>query len=84
MSQTAAAGKGWPLWFAACRDALLAILEASVRAFIRVLKAAVCVADLIALAFAAPIYALLRRNLPSLHLGGVVESQLKAIGSSAS
>ena len=91
VSQAAAIGKGLPLWFTASWHKLVGLTEALIRAFIHVVKAAVCVADLIALAFAAPIFALLRRELPSLHLPGSGASgasgdrtDLKAIGGAAS
>lgn len=65
--------------------------EAIVRAAVHIIKAAACIADLFALAFAAPILALLRRELPSLHLPGsgtsaatVDGANLKVIGKAVS
>lgn len=68
VSQAAAVGTGFPLWVTACWHKVVGIAEALIRALIHVLKSAVCVVDLVALAFAAPVFALQRRELPSLHL----------------
>jgi hypothetical protein len=80
VSQAAAVGRSLPLWLTACGHKLLGITEVLIRAFIRVVKSAVCVADVIALAFAAPVFALLRRELPSLHLPGSSSSGANADG----
>jgi hypothetical protein len=80
VSQAAAVGRSLPLWLTACGHKLRGITEVLIRAFIRVVKSAVCVADVIALAFAAPVFALLRRELPSLHLPGSSSSGANADG----
>jgi hypothetical protein len=78
-SQAAATGKGLHLWFYRCNNILLAGTGAAVRLCGRGLLAAVYIVEIIALAFAAPVFLLRGRGLPPLLLTADTERQtLKA------
>jgi hypothetical protein len=65
-SQAAATGKGLRLWFHRCTNLLVAGLQAASRFCWRLLFAAAYFIEIIALAFAAPIFLLRGRALPPL------------------
>ncbi|HYM78609.1 MAG TPA: hypothetical protein VE377_21740 [Candidatus Dormibacteraeota bacterium] len=66
-SQARATGKGLRIWFNMCGSALLTCIEATIRLCGRVFLAAAYCIEGIALAFAAPIFLIRGRELPSLH-----------------
>lgn len=66
-SQALAASKGLQLFFHRCGNLLRDAFEALIRLVVRVALAAVIVIEVIALAFAAPIFLLRGRDLPAIH-----------------
>jgi hypothetical protein len=67
-SQAVATSKGLRLWFHRCGHVLRSLVEGLVRIAVRVVLGIVFVIEVLALGFAAPIFLLRGRELPSLQL----------------
>lgn len=82
-SQASATGKGLRMWLRSSADLVISLIEGIFRLAVRIFFAGMYCLEAVALALAAPVFVVRRRELPSLHAAAETKSQAFVVRSAS-